>query len=445
MLERTIRADFSKKCGKIKPLNGICLGPLFDTPVPSDFRDEYRELGAPVVRTSVADMPVGCCPTLDMSSIFPDSALDERFYESYDFSELDKQLSAIRESGAAIFLALGEHRSRCSYLPSHPHVSAEKWARIAEKIILHCNKGWGGGFKLPVKMVEIWPGADLPGAFDGGAAAYAEFYRIVATHLKSVFPTLKIGAYSSGGFASLNRYDATADERGYIDFLEKFFSHISARDTSAPLDFFSWRCRAESAEELALHASYAKNFLAQYGLRKTASIVSELTIEPTDGPPALSRSYPSSLAATLAVASGTDISMMLYSSLYPYSPDNGLITLDDCRTKHKYSAFGVMRAYGELLRHASAVEVTENFRRELYMLAAASDEGAALMIATVGYAGMLSVELSGGAYKYYSIRGMLGGGPRGEGFSTEERDIPLGEGYFTMKVGRGEIYLITLY
>lgn len=445
MLERTIRADFSKKCGKIRPLNGICLGPLFDTAVPLDLTAEYRELGVPTVRNSVADMPSGCCSFVDVSRIFPDPALDERFPESYDFSALDKQLSAIRESGAAIFLTLGESRDRYSHTAKVPHVCAKKWARIAEKIILHYNKGWGCGFKYSVKMVEIWPGADLPGAFRGGAEAYAEFYRTVATHLKSVFPSLKIGAYSSGGFASLNRYGVSEEERGYIDFLESFLSYVSAADTAAPLDFFSWRCRAESAEELALHSNYAKNYLAQYGLRKTASIVTELSLEPSDGSPALSRSYPSMLAAALAVASGTDISMMLYSSLYPYSPDNAIITLDDCRTKHRYSAFGVLRAYGELLRHGNAAEVTENFRRELYMLAAVSDGGAALMIATADYAGMLSVELLGSEFKKYSIRGMLGGGPRGEGFSTEERDIPLGEGRFTMKVGRGEIYLISLY
>lgn len=444
MVERTIRVDFSKKSGKIKPLNGLSLGPLFDTEAPADFTAEYRELGAPYVRTATSKMPRGAATYIDISRIFPDPALDERFPESYDFSEADKQLLAIRESGAAIFLTLGEGRDTGAHFIKPLHVQPDKWARIAEKIILHYNRGWAQGHKLSVKMVEIWPGADLPGAFPGDAAAYCEFYRTVATHLKSVYPTLKVGGYSSGGFISLNRYDATDEERGYISFLETFLSRVSAKETQAPLDFFSWRCRSESAEELSLHSNYAKNFLLQYGLRRTMSIVSELSLEVADGPSALSRSYPASLASALVVAADSDIDLMLYSTLYPYSPDNALLTVDDCHTKHKYASYGVMEAYGELLRHGTEAESTENFRREIYTLAATSDKGAALMIATVNFAGTLVVELSGTELSRYSIKGMLGGGPRGEGFSTSERGIPLGRGRFTMKVGRGEIYLITL-
>ena len=444
MVQRTVRADFSKKCGRIKPLNGVCLGPLFDTEAAADLTEEYREMGVPAVRTSAADMPLGTRPHVDLRAVFPDPALDERFPESYDFSQSDAQLAAIRDSGAAVFLTLGEHRDKLSPFAAAPFVSAEKWARIAEKVILHYNRGWAQGFKFSIKQVEIWPGADLPRAFRGGVDAFCEFYRTVATHLKSVFPSIKIGGYSSGGFAALNRYDASEQERGYVEFLERFLAYVSTEQTRAPLDFLTWRCTAEGAEELALHSRYASNFLMQYKLRRTASIVSELYLKPADGSPALSRSYPAALAATLAVASDTDIDAIFYSSLYPYSPKNGLITVDDCEHKHRYSAFGVMAAYGELLRCGTAAETTENFRREIYTLAAASDTRAALMIATTGYSGTLSVELVGSPLSRYSIKGILGGGPRGEGFSTSESDIPIGEGRLTLKVGRGEIYLITL-
>ena len=444
MLERAVRADFSKKCGRIKPLNGISLGPLFDVESSVDLTKYYRELGVPFVRTSVASPKRHSDFNIDLARIFPDPELDERFPESYDFRELDRQLTAIRESGAAILLSIGESRVRYAPYAARPFVCAEKWARIAEKLILHLNRGWGGGHKLSVKMLEIWPGADIPGAFSGGAPAYFEFYRTVATHLKGAFPPLKIGAYSSGGFTSLNRYGATDEERGYIDFLEDFLGRVSDKSSGAPLDFFSWRCRAESAEELAIHTNYARNFLSQYGLRKTASIISELVLEPQDGIAAYSRSYPALLAAAFSAASETDIAMMIYSTGFPYSPANGLYTVDEGTELHKYSSYGVMAAYGELLAHGTEVETTDNFRREIYSIAAVSERGGAVMIATVGYAGMLSVELAGSSFTKYSIKGILGGGPRGEGFSTSERDIRIGSGRFTMKVGRGEVYLITL-
>ena len=444
MLERTIRIDFSKKRGRIKLLNGASLGPLFDIDPPLDLTAEYRELGLSAVRTRAVDMPLGCSPLVDMSRIFPDPGLDERFPESYDFSELDKQLSAIRESGAAIILSLGERIDRYSYRAAAPHLPADKWARVAERILLRYTKGWAKGPKLPIKTVEIWPGADLPRGFEGGVSAYREFYRIVANHLKAAFPTLKVGGYSSGGFASLNHYDATDEERGYLAFLECFLSYIGKEATRAPLDFFSWRCRAESAEELALHSNYARSYLAQYGFRRTPSVVSELRLVLPDGSPALSRSYPAALASALAVASDADIDMMLPLIAHPYSQANGVIGVDDCFVKHKYAAFGVLSAYGELLRHGTEAETTENFRREIYSLAAVSERGGAVMVATGTYSGTLSLEITGGGFSRYSIKGMLGGGPRGEGFSTSESGIPLGRGRFTMKVGQGEIYLISL-
>ncbi len=444
MLDRAVIIDFSKKSGRIKPLCGVCLGPLFDTAAPVDFTDEYRALGTPVARTAKWDMPEGCCRYLNVSSIFPDPALDERFPESYRFAEADKYMAAIKASGADIYLSLGERHDGYAIKPTRPHVPAEKWARIAEKIILHYNRGWGNGYKYSVKHVEIWPGADKCGAFADNPEEYYELYRVVANHLKSVFPTLRIGGYSSGGFRSQNRYDATDTERGYVDFLEGFLAYISDKTTHAPLDFLSWECRAESGEELSLHSNYARNFLLQYGFKRALSIVSELKLDLPSGQPRLSRDYPARLAAALIVASDANIDMMFYSDLHPYSPDNAVLTVDDCLTPHRYGAFGVMSAYGRLYSCGTRVDTTDNYRREVYALAAASDTEGAILIATGSYSGTLAITLSGAPYRTYSISGMLGGGKRGAGYSTSEENVPLGAGTIRLKVGRGEIYLITL-
>ena len=443
VLERLVSMDFSKKCGKIKPLNGVCSGPVFSFPFEMDLCAEYASLGVPLVRTFSSELPAGLDACVDIRRVFPDPMLDERFPESYDFSECDKRLSAIRSSGAAIYLSVYESRGDDGR-GKYPRVDAGKWARIVERILLRYSRGWGGGPKLGVKTVEIWPGADLPAAFPGGALSYAEFYATVASHLKSVYPTLKVGAYSSGGFASLNRYGASDEERGYVKFLESFLGYISTREESVPLDFFSWRATVESAEELALHSNYAKNYLAQYGYRRALSVVSELKLDTGEGSARLSRSYPASLAALLISAADASIDMMLYSSAYPYSASNALFTVDDGCDAHRYAAFGVMEAYGVLLSHGTEVATGENFRREIYSLAAASDTGGALLVATGDYSGRISVEISGSPFRKYSIKGMLGGGRRGAGYSTEERDLPLGSGKFSMKVGAAEIYLITL-
>lgn len=441
MITRSITVDFSQKCGRIKPLNGICLGPRFDTLVPLDFTEEYKELGVSFVRTYSSELPPESPYYLDLSRVFPDPMLDERFAESYDFRLADAGLCAVKDTGAAIYLALGG--AGYGGHPSAPHVAAEKWARIAERIILHYTRGWGGGFKCPVKLVEIWPGADTPCGFLGGVDAYSRFYITVSRHLKAAFPTLKVGAYSAGGFASLNRYNVKDEERAYVPFLESFLASLR-REEGVPLDFLSWRAYVDSPEELSLHATYAKNYLSQYGFRRTLSVVSELDLRELGEPNRRSRSYPARLASVLMNTAHAPIDLMLYSTGYPYSLKNALFTSDDCLSPHRYSAFGVMSAYSHLYRLGTRVDTGENFRRELYTLGALSASEGAVLIATDGYSGTLEISVSGGDFDTYSIKGMLGGGKRGTGFSTEEGDIPLGCGSFTLKVGKSEIYLITL-
>lgn len=437
MLEKFITVDFSRKMGRIKPLSGVVLGPLFDTERAIDLTEEYSAMHLPVVRTRGAEMPRGSLGFLDICRIFPDPMLDERLPESYDFSYTDRYLSAIKASGAAILLSLGES------IPEHPlrypapHVGAEKWARIAEKIILRYTKGWAGGPKLGVKMIEIWPGADRFGF--ARAEDFYSFYRTVACHLRSVFPTLKIGGYSSGGFASLNHYNATPRERGYLSFLEGFLRYITSPETAAPLDLFTWECHAESAEELALHANYAKNHLMQYGLRRTQSVVSSFRFASSEGIK-YSREYPALLSSALISAEESSIDMMLYDNLHPYSPHNAVFTVDDCTSLHRYAAWGVMEAFGRLLSMGTEVYTTDNYRRELYTLGAISASGeGALLLATGGYSGRINLTVIGG-FTSYSVKGMLGGGTRGRGYSTSEESIPL-DGSLSVKVGKHEVYL----
>ena len=100
---------------------------------------------------------------------------------------------------------------------------------------------------------------------------------------------------------SLNHYATSAVQKGYVDFMEGFFHHITATDPS-PLDFFSWKCYAESPEEVSLHANYARTYLAQYGLRKTQSVISEFNRVSTVTGAYLDRKYPSELARAMIIA-----------------------------------------------------------------------------------------------------------------------------------------------
>ncbi len=446
MVMRAVSVDFSRKGGKIKPLGAAVSGPRFGIDLSVDLSDIYRELGTPMVRVCDVETPYGSGRYLDIHNLFPDPALDERFPESYNFAPTDTYLNAVKASGAEIYLRLGESRDPYELKPYlKPTAPPEKWARICEKIIAHYNQGWGGGYKLGIKYVEIWPGADTSSGWSGTREEYFSFYRTVANHLREKFPRLKIGAYSSGGFFSLNHFDGTPEQKGYIEFMEGFLSYISKKHSAAPLDFLSWECRAESPEELSLHSNYARAYLAQYGLRRTQSIVSAFSLATAPAPEQCSRrAYPAELASALIIAQKSGIDMMFYDTLDPRSDKNAIFSLDDRKTPHTYSAYEVMRSYGQLYRLGSTVESTDDYRREIYTLAAASSDEGAVLLVTRDFSGTVELNIKNSPFTVYSIKGLIGGGERGRGYSTSEENVSLGIGRFNLKVGKNEVYFITL-
>lgn len=442
MVTRVITADFSKRQGRVKPLSGAIGGPRFGIDLECDLTEEYSTLGVPYVRVSDVEKPYGGGRYIDIHNIFPDPSLDERFPEAYNFAPTDRYLTAVRACGAEIYLRLGESLDPYEVRPHiRPHTDYEKWARICERIIAHYNNGWGGGYKLGIKYVEIWPSADRRAGWGGTDEEYFQLYRAVSLRLREKFPRLKIGGYSSGGFFSLNHFDGTDEERGYVDFLDKFLTFVTDEDTKCPLDFLSWECRAESPEELALHAKYAASYLLQYRLRRTASIVSSFSLATGGvGEQYARREYPSELASALIIAEKSDIDMMFYDSLDPrHSP---VLTVDDGKDIHRYAAYEVLRAFGVLYKNGSVIPTTDDFRREIYTLGAASQNTGALLVVTRDFSGMIEVEVKGADFATYSIKGVTGGGKRGTGFSSSEENIPMTD-TIRLRCGKGEVYLIT--
>ena len=138
MEKKELRIDFSKKCGKIKPMHGINGGPRSGGySLPFDFSDEFLEMGTPVVRTVGSVGEYGHNQYVNIHAIFPDFDADETLEESYNFLPTDLYLQTIREVGAEIFYRLGECAepyARKLYAKSPRDM--EKWARICEHIII---------------------------------------------------------------------------------------------------------------------------------------------------------------------------------------------------------------------------------------------------------------------------------------------------------------------
>lgn len=443
MIKRTVSIDFSRKTGKIKPVNCLNNGPKFGIDLDLDFTDQYKEIAPQYVRISGIEEPYASSRYLDIHCIFPDMALDERFEASYNFAPTDRYLASVKDCGADIFLRLGESKEpyevKKHTLFNH---DPEKIARVCERIIAHYNKGWANGFKYNIKYVEIMCDVDTEAGFGGSPEQYYKMYSTVSNYLKTAYPKLKIGAYSSGGFFSLNHYNGTAEQKAYIDFMEGFFGYIT-REAPAPLDFFSWKCYAESAEEVSLHSNYAKSYLGQYGLRKTQSIISEFNLLGTDRGAYLERKYPASLARALIIAQKSNIDMMFFSHLDPYSRWNALYSLDERCDKHLYASYHVMTAFGALSSLGNVVDSTEDYRTEIYSLAALGEKNGACVFSTADYSGVVEINISGKSFTTYSIKGIIGSGERGCGFFTEERGLPLKNDSITLRVGKNEVYFLT--
>ncbi len=443
LITRRIDIDFSHKCGKIKPVNGMLGMPVYDPCVSFSLTDVYGELSAPAVLFSSRDGE-GTIP-LDLHEIFPDPSLDERFVGSYNFEELDRALSDMKSIGAEIVLRLGESPlpiGKRHYLRTP--MPYERMAYILSRVIAHCNQGFAGGFKLGIKRVEIWQSPDDSYGFFSSPEEYFELYKTVSLEIKKYFPRIKVGAYSAGGFASLNHFGLSEKEKNYVSYLESFLSYIMKSDPRPPLDFLSWKCGPESPEELILHSSYARSYLNHYGFKKTESIVSAFL--PTVGEKYSEyqdKRYPALLAACLIGAAKSDISMMFYSDTHPLSPRNALYSLDDRRTLHRYAPYNVMRAFGQLAKGAFLVDATEDYRREIYSLSAVTENDGRVIIATRDYEGILEINPSGHSFGHYDIEGILGGGERGRGFTTGAKDVPFGRS-IKLRVGKNEVYVLTL-
>ena len=110
MIKRTVSIDFSRKNGKLKPVNCLNNGPRFGMDLELDFTEQYKEMAPQFVRLSDVEAPFAASRYLDIHCIFPDFDLDERFEASYNFGPTDRLLSAVKDSGADIFLRLGESR-----------------------------------------------------------------------------------------------------------------------------------------------------------------------------------------------------------------------------------------------------------------------------------------------------------------------------------------------
>lgn len=260
-----IQIDFNKVSGKIKPMNGVNNGP---TPPSvrgmSDF-ELYKAANIPFARLhdSAFSSYYGWEFSVDVHRIFRNFDADETNPASYDFEETDKYVQTILSAGTQVFYRLGTNIEHGKKYGTVPPKDFYKWARICEHIIAHYVEGWASGFKYPINYWEIWNEPDCGGpdgpnpCWQGTYPQFGEFFCIAAKHLKSRFPSLKIGGPAFAWI--LAKYEPT----GVNPPVEQILSVM--RREGVKLDFMAYHCYHDTVEFFAEAADCAAAIFEKYG------------------------------------------------------------------------------------------------------------------------------------------------------------------------------------
>ena len=283
-----LRPDYSSPCGRIKPMHCINNAPLSWA---EDGMFHYLgEAGIPVSRLHDTGGMYGGGVYVDVDNIFRRPAADPDDPAAYDFAYTDWLLTHLDAVGCKPFYRLGctieNHHKEIRPYRIIPPNDPEKWAEVCRHIVAHYNEGWANGFHMGIEYWEIWNEPDNEPIMEdnpmwrGTMEQFFELYEITANKLKKSFPACKIGGYASCGFYDILNRKAQAQANvstrtGYfIEFFEKFLTHITTEGHKAPLDFFSWHSYS-GPDENVQYAAYARRMLDTFGFTGTESILNE--------------------------------------------------------------------------------------------------------------------------------------------------------------------------
>ncbi len=245
----TLKVDLSLQTGRIKPMHGMCNGPLS---YGADISELYREIGVPYVRFDETDTAISAY-AVDISRIFKDMSKDPRDGKNYDFSFTDKYIAAAYNANARVIFRLGEsydrmHSGKSMSLPE----DIDAFVEVCANIVRHYNGYFADGFAYGIDYFEIL--GDVS-AYSDGRERIFEFYRRVASALKLVDSDLKVGGLS---------FSESSDIRDFLRFCRK---------TRAPLDFLSLSIFTHDPKDAAEKVRELAPLMHNLGFYETEIIV----------------------------------------------------------------------------------------------------------------------------------------------------------------------------
>ena len=376
-----IRVDFDNIVDEIRPVHNIGRMPEYET------GSEVNRLFTEANMTSCRTHDIHAT---DIHNIFPDFSKDADDESAYSFSECDKVIESIIDTGMEPFFRLGISysdpvREREFLLPPNDY---DKWAQICEHIIMHYNEGWADGFDYNIKYWEIWNEPENSDDLSdnhfwlGTDEEFFRLYDTAAKYLKQRFPSLKIGGYGSCGFYALTKTNAintgaTSRYKYFVTYFENFLKYIEEHDS--PMDFFSWHSYT-TTEKNARYIDYVRKSLTKAGYGDTEIIVDEWNYNPTENDK-IDRRYGANQTSMLIMFQNEGIDMAHY---YDGDDDGQMWAGLFVKGRQPSSAYYGFWAFGQLYKLGGQAEIKNlRLREDLYALAASGDDGQALLIANV--------------------------------------------------------------
>ena len=260
--------DFSKVSGNVKVLNAMNNGPTGKSVRATTNFDYYKALEIPYARNHDASFSeaYGGEHTVDVHRIFKRFEADENDPKSYVFEPTDSYVANTYAAGTKVFYRLGASIEHGYKYGTYPPRDFGKWARICEHIIRHYNEGWADGFNYGIEYWEIWNEPDnykADGAnpcWQGTPDEFIDFYEVVSKHLKSCFPSLKIG-----GPAFCSSFYQKDDFK--LNFLK------AVKERNMPLDFYSFHGYLKNVEKVFELSRAATDSLKLAGFDKNPELI----------------------------------------------------------------------------------------------------------------------------------------------------------------------------
>ena len=390
----SIKIDFTKNLGTIKPMHGVGQPPFYGARSFPMFH-YLTEAGIPFSRLHDVAGPYGGGRFVDIPNLFRDFNADPEDPASYDFTFTDRLITALMDAKVEPFFRLGvtiENDMTIKAYRIHPPKDPAKWAVICEKVIRHYTEGWADGFRYNIRYWEIWNEPDnhfdpkINQMWTGTPEEYYELYNVTAKHLKKCFPHLKIGGYSSCGFYAIAA-PSPAREQSYIGFFDNFLR--SVKENGAPLDFFSWHSYAGISDTMKF-AAYAREQLDKYGFTDTETTCNEWN--PEVNLRGTGRHAALVTGMMLAMQNSPLDSAMFYDARYGVSIYGSMFNPMTAAPFPTYYGFA---AFNELYQRGTQAEVLCD-DRDVYALAAYKGEDGYLVIANTGAEAVpLKIECAG--------------------------------------------------